>query len=42
MIRSLVKLALLLVAAILVYNYLFGTSQEKENSARFLVNCVKL
>ena len=34
MIRSLVKLALLLVAAILVYNYLFGTSQEKENSRK--------
>jgi len=32
MIRSLIKLGLLLVAGILVYNYFFGTSQEKAQS----------
>lgn len=32
MIRSLIKLGLLLVAAILVYNYFFGTSEEKAQS----------
>jgi hypothetical protein len=32
MIRSLLKLALVLVAGILVYNYFFGTSAEKEQS----------
>jgi hypothetical protein len=32
MIRSLLKIGLLLVAAILVYNYFFGTSAEKEQS----------
>ncbi|MBK8920355.1 MAG: hypothetical protein IPM81_02440 [Saprospirales bacterium] len=30
--RSLIKLALLLLAAILVYNYFFGTSEEKTQS----------
>lgn len=30
--RSLIKLGLLLVAGILVYNYFFGTQQEKETS----------
>jgi hypothetical protein len=34
MIRSLLKLAALLVAGILIYNYLFGTNEEKENSRR--------
>lgn len=34
MIRSLFKLGLLLVGAILVYNYFFGTSSEKENSRK--------
>lgn len=32
MIRSLLKLGLLLVAGILVYNYFFGTVEEKEQS----------
>lgn len=32
MIRSLIKLALFLVAAILVYNYFFGDSEEKAQS----------
>jgi hypothetical protein len=32
MIRSLLKLGFLLVAGILVYNYLFGTSEEKAQS----------
>lgn len=32
MIRSLIKLGLLLVAGILVYNYFFGTSEEKAQS----------
>ena len=30
--RSLIKLGLLLVAGILVYNYFFGTQEEKETS----------
>jgi hypothetical protein len=34
MIRSLLKLAALLVAGILVYNYFFGTDTEKENSRK--------
>jgi hypothetical protein len=32
MIRTLLKLGLLLIVAIVVYNYFFGTSQEKEQS----------
>lgn len=32
MIRSLIKLALILVAAILVYNYFFGTNAEQQQS----------
>lgn len=32
MIRSLLKLGLFLVAGILVYNYFFGTEEEKEQS----------
>ncbi len=35
MIRSLIKLALLLVAAILVYNYFFGNTEEKAQSKQF-------
>jgi chromosome segregation ATPase len=34
MFRSLFKLALLLIGGILVYNYFFGTSTEKENSRK--------
>jgi hypothetical protein len=34
MIRSLFKLGLLLIAAILVYNFFFGTDKEKENSSK--------
>jgi hypothetical protein len=34
MFRSLIKLAVLAIAAILVYNYFFGTSEEKENSRK--------
>lgn len=34
MARSLLKLAAVLIAAILVYNYFFGTSAEKENSRK--------
>lgn len=34
MIRSLLKLAALAIVAILVYNYFFGTSEEKENSRK--------
>lgn len=34
MIRSLLKLAALLVAGILIYNYFFGTDSEKENSRK--------
>lgn len=34
MIRSLIKLGLLLIAAILVYNYFFGTDQEQDNSRK--------
>ncbi len=32
MIRSLIKLALLLVVGVLIYNYFFGTYEEKEQS----------
>ena len=32
MIRSLIKLGLILIAGILVYNYFFGTSEEKAQS----------
>lgn len=34
MIRSLFKLAVVAIVAILVYNYFFGTSEEKENSRK--------
>ncbi|MDX1911537.1 MAG: hypothetical protein SFV22_08640 [Saprospiraceae bacterium] len=34
MIRSLLKIAALLIAGILVYNYFFGTHEEKENSRK--------
>ena len=34
MIRSLVKIGILLVGAILVYNYFFGTDTEKDNSRK--------
>ena len=34
MVRSLLKLAAVLIAAMLVYNYFFGTSNEKENSRK--------
>lgn len=34
MIRSLLKIAALLIAGILVYNYFFGTNEEKENSRK--------
>lgn len=34
MVRSLLKLAAVLIVAILVYNYFFGTSAEKENSRK--------
>ncbi len=34
MIRSLVKLAVLVIGAILVYNYFFGTDKEQEDSRR--------
>lgn len=34
MIRSLLKLAAVLIAGILVYNFFFGTSAEKENSRK--------
>jgi len=34
MIRSLLKLAALLIAGILLYNYFFGTNEEKENSQK--------
>ncbi len=34
MIRSLLKIAALLIAAILVYNYFFGTNEEQENSRK--------
>lgn len=34
MIRSLIKLGLLAVACILVYNYFFGTNEEQENSKK--------
>ena len=35
MIRSLIKLAVLLVICILVYNYFFGTNSEQEQSREF-------
>ncbi len=34
MVRSLLKLAAVLIAGILVYNFFFGTSTEKENSRK--------
>ncbi|MBK8425019.1 MAG: hypothetical protein KA165_20335 [Saprospiraceae bacterium] len=34
MIRSLVKIGILLVVAILVYNYFFGTDTERDNSRK--------
>lgn len=34
MIRSLVKIAALVIGAILVYNYFFGTNKEQENSRK--------
>ncbi len=34
MVRKLLKLAAVLIVAILVYNYFFGTSAEKENSRK--------
>lgn len=34
MIQSLIKLALLVVACILVYNYFFGTNEEQERSGK--------
>ncbi len=34
MIRSLLKIAALLIAGILVYNYFFGTNEEQENSRK--------
>ncbi len=34
MIRSLLKIAALLIAVILVYNYFFGTNEEQENSRK--------
>lgn len=34
MIRSLIKIGLLLIVGIIVYNYFFGTSEEKENSRK--------
>lgn len=34
MIRALLKLAALLIAGILVYNYFFGTNEEKESSRK--------
>ena len=34
MFRSLFKLAFIAIAAILAYNYFFGTSEEKENSQK--------
>lgn len=34
MFRSLIKIALLLVAGILVYNFFFGTNEEQENSKK--------
>lgn len=34
MIRSLLKIAALLIAGILVYNYFFGTDEEQENSRK--------
>ncbi|HAD15112.1 MAG TPA: hypothetical protein DCF33_22030 [Saprospirales bacterium] len=34
MFRSLIKIALLLVAGILAYNYFFGTNEEQENSKK--------
>lgn len=34
MIRSLIKIGLLLVVGILVYNYFFGTNEEQENARK--------
>ena len=34
MIRSLLKIAALLIAGILIYNYFFGTNEEQENSRK--------
>lgn len=34
MIRSLIKIAALLIAGILIYNYFFGTNEEQENSRK--------
>lgn len=34
MLRSLLKFAFLLLACIVIYNYFFGTDEEKENSRR--------
>ncbi|MFN0215001.1 MAG: hypothetical protein ACKVT2_12165 [Saprospiraceae bacterium] len=34
MIRSLLKIAAVLIAGILVYNYFFGTNEEQENSRK--------
>jgi hypothetical protein len=34
MFRSLIKIALILVAGILAYNYFFGTNEEQENSKK--------
>lgn len=34
MIRSLLKIAVLLIACVLVYNYFFGTNEEQENSRK--------
>lgn len=34
MIRTLFKIALILIAGILVYNYFFGTNEEQENSRK--------
>ncbi len=34
MIRSLFKLAVLLIIGILIYNYFFGTNEEQENSSK--------
>ncbi len=32
MIRSVIKIAVIAIAAVLIYNYFFGTSEEKENA----------
>lgn len=38
MLKSLLKVALLLVVGILVYNYFFGTEEEKQQSAEIFTN----